>query len=134
MLHMKIYLAAMYSRKQDIALKTDDLRALGHVVTSTWPEEPDNPQVSLKDVQDSTLRAYALRDLEEIDAADVLVLFTVDPDEKTRRGGRHAEYGYALGRGKIVCIVGPKENIFHHLLPAHRQFNTWQDFLDNITR
>ena len=46
----------------------------------------------------------------------MLLLFTVDPDERTRRGGRHVEYGVALGLGKLTAIVGPRENIFHHLL------------------
>lgn len=130
---MKIYLAAQYSQKHEIALKKQELQGLGFIVTSTWMEEPDDPNVSLKDVRHVVLAAYASRDVEEIDAADMLVLFTVDPDERTRRGGRHVEYGYALGRGKAVCIVGPQENIFHHLLPADLCFPSWGHFVDSVS-
>jgi nucleoside 2-deoxyribosyltransferase len=127
---MRVYLAAQYNQKPEIALKKQDLQALGFVVTSTWTDEPENPQVSLKDITDETLRGYAGRDLEEIDNADLLVLFTVDPDQLTRRGGRHVEYGYAVGKGIPTCLIGPRENIFHHLLPTDLCFPTWTAFLD----
>ncbi len=117
-----------------MVIKKQELQRLGFVVTSTWMEEPDDPNVSLKDVDDDVLAEYARRDVEEINDADTLVLFTVDPDEKARRGGRHVEYGYALGKGKTVCVVGPRDNIFHHLLPVDLCFPSWGNFIDAMGR
>lgn len=129
---MRVYLAAQYHMKAQIAARTADLRGLGIEVVSTWHEEPDDPNVSLNDVNGETLREYAARDLREICECDALVLHTVDPDEKTRRGGRHYESGYAAALGKIVVIVGPRENIFHHLIAPDLIFSTWGDFLFQV--
>lgn len=124
----KVYIAAQYRQKEAVHRHKAELEAFGFVVTSTWTDEPDSPNVSRKEVDDHVLRGYAKRDVCEIDAADILVLFTVDPDELTRRGGRHVEFGYAMGKGKVVAIVGPKENIFHHL-PFVWRFSAWDEFL-----
>lgn len=125
---MSFYLAAQFGWKESIAAKKEQLTKMGFFVTSTWTDEQAKPDCSLKDFTGDYHESMASRDLNEIEAADVLVLFTVDPDTMTRRGGRHVEFGYALGRGKSVIIVGPKENIFHHL-PKVRQFETWDDFI-----
>jgi hypothetical protein len=52
---------------------------------------------------------FCLDDLEDIDMAHVVVSFTGEGG----KGGRHIEYGYALGSGKDLVIIGPRENIFH---------------------
>ena len=127
----RIYLAAQYHQKAVIAIYKSELESLGYRVTSTWTDEPQDANVSLKDVDDELLAEYAARDIMEIDDADLLVLFTVDPDELTRRGGRHAEFGYALGRGKQLVVVGPRENIFHHLETVVR-LATWSQFVDEL--
>jgi len=47
-----------------------------------------------------------------------LVSFTEDPNAivaGAARGERHVVFGIALAAGKRICIVGPRENIFHHL-------------------
>jgi len=42
------------------------------------------------------------------------------------RGGKHAEFGLALGLGFIrTWLVGPREHVFHAL--ADRQFASWQE-------
>jgi hypothetical protein len=68
-------------------------------------------------------------DLQDIEAADTLVLFSEDPLIGTPRGGRHFETGYAFGRGKRVVIVGGEENIFHYL-PSVIHYKSLQDFID----
>lgn len=128
----KVYIAAQYRQKADIDQKKKELEGLGFTVTSTWTEEKDSPNVSLKEVEDRILLDYAERDVREIKAADLLVLFTVDPDEMTRRGGRHVEFGYAMGQGKQVAIVGPRENIFHHL-PEVPRFASWPQFVEELS-
>lgn len=128
---MSFYLAAQFSWKEAIALKKQQLESMGFHVTSTWTDEEAKANCSLKDFNGDYHAAMAARDLREIEEADVLVLFTVDPDTMTRRGGRHVESGYALGKGKQVIVIGPQENIFHHL-PQVRQFDTWDDFTQAI--
>jgi nucleoside 2-deoxyribosyltransferase len=122
---MKVYLAAQFHWKEEIRIKKLALEARGVIVTSTWTDEIAAPNCSLKDFSGDYHSEMALRDLREIDEADALILFTVDPDTLTRRGGRHVEFGYALGKGKVVAVVGPRENIFHHL--PILQFNTWEE-------
>ena len=112
---MKVYLAARYTRKDEIAQYVKLFEAVGIKVTSTWMTEPHGGQVQLADVRDDQLREYALRDLEEIKAANIFILFSESDQTANRRGGRHVEHGYALALGKPILVVGPRENIFHYL-------------------
>ena len=126
-----IYLAAQFHLKEDIRLRKDELLKLRYPVISTWTEEKMHGTVSLKDVGLDYLMEHARKDLREIDECDLLVLFTVDPDEYTRRGGRHFESGYAVGVGKQLVIIGPSENIFHHLIGVD-VYETWEQFLGTL--
>jgi nucleoside 2-deoxyribosyltransferase len=128
----KIYLAAMFSLKDEIAKRKAELQLLGYTITSTWTEEKASPTCSLKDYGEDYHTLYAGRDIEEINSCDVLVLFTVDPDKATLRGGRHFESGYATGKQKQVVVVGPRENIFHYL-PEVVVLNSWNQFVEELT-
>lgn len=128
---MKFYLAAQFSWKENIASKKKQLEELGHTVTSTWTDEVAAANCSLKDFPPDYHEKMALRDFEEIEAAEAIVLFSVDADTLTRRGGRHVEFGYAAGRGKTLYVIGPKENIFHHI-PGVHQFDTWEQFVGSV--
>ena len=115
----KIYLAAGYSRKAEIHKYKERLEAEGFTVVSTWTEEPhvipengDTTKI-FKSQTDPQKTEIATRDLEELDQADTLVLFSEDPDVPHVRGGRHVEFGYALKASKDIYVIGPKENIFH---------------------
>jgi nucleoside 2-deoxyribosyltransferase len=112
---MKIYVAAMYAQKHYVTDVVTYLREHGFEVTSTWHTEPHDPNVQLHEVTGSEREELARRDIDEIDAADTLLLLTQKPTTATVRGGRHVEFGYALGKGKNLICVGPKENIFHSL-------------------
>jgi hypothetical protein len=120
-----VYLAARYSRRCEIALKADYLKGYGLEVTSEWLKEP-----TVIDPNGTTdpgwWGTHALHDLADIEAADCLVLFAESPEDSYPRGGRHVEFGYALGIGKRVIVVGPKENIFH-ALPNVERCETWLD-------
>lgn len=139
---MKIYLAAQYHQKEEIAAKAAQLADMGHKITSTWFTEPEKPTVTMAEVATETLIEYAKRDLKEIQQANCFILFTVDPLVPTKRGGRHFESGFAFanymwarndkyfGRAEHFCaIVGPRENIFHQL-PQIKQFPTWEEAVD----
>ena len=105
----KIYLAASYSRRVELAGYADLLREDGHLITAEWlsgmHEEPQ-----------WTETLYALHDQECIEACDTFVGFT-EPEDATgrKRGGRHVEYGIAVAMRKELYIVGPRENCFYFL-------------------
>lgn len=60
-------------------------------------------------------RFFALMDLQDINEADIVVVFSEQQDFNNGTGGRHVEYGYALARQKTIVLCGSKENVFHHL-------------------
>jgi nucleoside 2-deoxyribosyltransferase len=122
---MKVYLASRYSTKDEIKIKAEELKELGIESTSRWVHEKYEGSTQLKDCTDSFLLGAALLDLEDIRRADVVVLFSVDPQQATVRGGRHWESGYAYGIGKPLVVCGPVENIFH-LLPDVKTHADWE--------
>lgn len=146
---MRVYLAAMYSLKDDIRVKAEDLKRLGIEYTSTWLDEPHDPKTGINEVTPEFCCETAHKDLMDILNSDVLVLFTVDGTTPTLRGGRHFEAGFAYGISvaqtikelavpDVICrplrilTVGPKENIFHHL-ESIANCATWQGALAFLT-
>ncbi|KKK68988.1 hypothetical protein LCGC14_2938560 [marine sediment metagenome] len=120
---MKVYLAARFERRHEIRPVRDDLWKMGHEVVSTWFDEvarrEDMPI-------DTFYKKLALKDIAQIESADLFILDTEIPSE---RGGKEVEYGYAIGQFQriMVWIVGPARNVFHQL--ADRRFNTWAECL-----
>ena len=72
---------------------------------------------------------FALRDLHDIDIADACILFTEEPESCWPRGARHVELGWAWKSGKTCMIVGPRENVFHWLLPDSCVFSTVEELI-----
>lgn len=130
---MKIYLAARYTRRVELCAYRDDLRAIGHVVTSRWlngdHESPTNRGLGPVDPKDSM--TWALEDIEDVRAAHCLIAFTEPARVEPGRGGRHVEYGMALGLGLQVAVVGHYENVFH-CLPGVRFFSTWPECVTEL--
>lgn len=129
---LRIYLAAQYGWRNQLKEYAAQLTAAGFVVTSSWLNERASPTADLNDLTPRFLKHHAHIDVRDIQDADCLVLFTVEPTELTKRGGRHVEFGmgYALGKKLIVC--GPRENIFHYL-DGVKQFDTFQEVLTYLT-
>jgi nucleoside 2-deoxyribosyltransferase len=128
---MKIYLAARYSQKEEMKLVAKQLRCHGHIITSTWLEETEPPDVTLDQLTEHFLAYQAEVDLNDIKRADIFVLFSIDPLIPTVRGGRHVETGVALALGKPIYVVGPKENIFHYL-PGVKIFSCVSELIYGI--
>lgn len=128
---MRIYLAARYSRREELCGYADHLRAEGHAITSRWLA--GSPQVSddgLSAAASSALRQqFAGEDWEDLLSADACIAFSEAPRASNSRGGRHVELGAALALNKIVLVIGPLENVFM-CLPQVFHFRNWQDFLD----
>lgn len=141
---MRIYLAARFSRQAELLGYRADLIAAGHEVTSRWlvvehdlpPGDPE--QLGAK---------YAKDDVQDLMTAECVISFT-EPPEPTpgrHRGGRHVEFGLALAMALLhdtratlggiqwppmaLYVVGPRENVFHHL-PRVEQFDTWPACLE----
>lgn len=107
---MKIYLAARYDRHEEMERVAGLLEEDGHVVTSRWIHGHHDMDVDANDPSE-----FAYEDWHDLDEADCLVSFTELSSVGYNRGGRHVEFGIALAEDKLMCIVGPRENVFHTL-------------------
>jgi len=136
------YLAGRYGRRSELQGYARDLARIGVMVTSHWlhptpaaiaAEEQFGigPEHS-RDILAPEFRTIVDRsnrdDLEDIEAADSLILFT---DERYARGGKHFETGYAYALGKNLIVVGDPELTFH-FAPGIRRLETWEQVLDGI--
>jgi hypothetical protein len=105
----RVYLASRYGRRPQMHALARVIEAAGHTVTARWVHGSHDSD----EIGDQTC---ALDDLQDLEAADVLVSFTeTDTVPGRARGGRHVEFGYALARGKRCIVIGPRENVFHHV-------------------
>jgi nucleoside 2-deoxyribosyltransferase len=102
------------------------LRANGHTVTSRWLDET-NPADTTMDAN-LPWAEMAERCLADISNADSVIAFTEPSPSPRSRGGRHVELGYALATLKYVMIVGPRENVFCHIVGVHVHDSWWQCF------
>lgn len=113
---IKVYLAAAWSRREEMRQIATMLRADGISVVSRWLDEPGGLQMG---ESPSFLAHRAQIDLEDIRSCDVLARFA-DPvaewcDPKLLTGARHTEMGYALALGKRLFVVGRCQNVFDYL-------------------
>ena len=124
---MKIYLAARLSLWPQMNQAAAFLERHGHAVTSRWQRRHAlEPPVPRTEGSNPLLARFAAEDLEDVDHADAVVLFT--ESGKHFAGGRHVEAGYALGRGKRLIVFGPRENVFYHL-PQVEQAANWDELV-----
>ena len=125
---MKIYLAARIGRKDEVRILEEKLCFHGFEVVSEWHKNTGDDS----DYSDRALKAFARLDLTAIEKSDIFVSLTETPGEEipgASRGGRFVEMGYALAKGKRVCVIGPRENIFC-LLPGVSHFESVQEFVE----
>lgn len=122
------YLAARYSRRDEMLGVRDVLETFGHTVTSRWIN--GGHQAAPDDVD--AMARFATDDIEDLKAAERVLVFTETPREPhTNRGGRHVELGIAYALGKHVLIVGPYENAFTTLC---RRVPSWRACVAEILR
>src|SRR5690348_13792693 len=109
---MKIYLASRYSRRLELCEYRSQLQALGHVIPARWLNgghqldnggnpisEDGEALVEIgRDFQAAELRQkFARDDWEDVTSAELVISFTEAPRSGHSRGGRHVEFGIALG-------------------------------------
>lgn len=130
---MKIYLAARYSRREELLRYALDLGEVNHEVTSRWIK--GNHQVSDAGLSEEGTEAerlrFAMEDWHDLIAAEACVSFTEQPRSSASRGGRHVEFGAALAMQKLCVVVGPRENVFH-CLPRVIVYPTWDEALSYL--
>jgi len=76
---------------------------------------------------------FAIEDVRDVQAAEIVISFTEPPRSTASRGGRHVEFGYALAAGKRVWVVGYRENVFHWLANVEF-FECWETARDALGR
>lgn len=123
---MKIYIAGCFEERLRLRDVANQLWHQGHEVTSTWLDEVAQPPHMN---QDEFYKKLAIKDLCEIQAADLLLHDTI---VMSSRGGASNEFGYALGahQKKLLWIVGPARSPFHQL--ADRRFDDWETCIEAL--
>jgi hypothetical protein len=124
---VRIYLASRYSRRAELVAYMAALEALGHTVTSRWLREDHELPIG---AEPAAGVRFAREDYEDLTTADLCISFTEEPGKAggRNRGGRHVEFGIALGRGLLLVVVGARENVFHYM-PRVRFYPTWARFM-----
>ncbi len=142
---MRFYIAARFDRLDEINIYANQLRERGYIVDCRWLQglHQLHPGAHLLDTPAGfpnvsegitmAARPFAEDDVQDIVASDALVLFSEPPDSHSKRGGRHVEFGIALGLGKRLIVVGPRENVFH-CLPQVERFATWVECLEMLEK
>jgi nucleoside 2-deoxyribosyltransferase len=130
---MKFYIAARFSRRPEAHMLAKKLLKLGHQITSRWVK-PDSDHVAPSGLSEQAADAertrFAIEDCEDVRACDCCISLMEEP-RNNGRGGRHVEFGFALGLQKELIIIGPRETVFHHL-PKVKHFNTIDEFIENL--
>lgn len=127
----KIYLAARYSRFEELQGYRTQLEALGYEVTSRWIN--GDHQVSndaLAQAKHEERIRFAVEDRDDLMAAEIVVAFAEEPRTTTTRGGRHVEFGIALALGKRLIAVGWRENVFYCLPEVEFAPGGFEEVLD----
>ena len=140
---MRIYLAARYSRIEEMNKYATELRSVGYTVDTRWllgnhqlyhnPQSIDNPKNT--EVPEHG-RLFAQDDCDDLIKSDIVICFSEVPNTVLGTGGRHVELGLTLmfnywmdsigAKRKNILLVGPRENVFY-CLPDIIQFTTWED-------
>ena len=133
---MKVYIAGQYARRNEFRKYARLLNAAGIDVTSNWLNETNPLKTQMGDDTPEFYQATAALDLRDVKRADAVLFFAEDPLVGIPRGGRHVEFGYALGLHIPIYVIGPKENVFHYLMAPHyvRHFESVEDYLASVSR
>ena len=113
---MRLYLAAAWSRKEEIREIAEELNAIpGIKVGARWLFEPPSSKDAFK-----FRRRRAIYDRDDVRRANTLVRFTDDLTHPTvparlATGARMFEMGYAYALGKKIIVVGGYQPIFDYL-------------------
>lgn len=124
---MKVYIAARGEDQLLAKLCRQMLAEQAIGCTSRWID-----QALIDETHDE-----AQMDLDDVRAADALVLIKPKDSHRVTTGGHHVETGVALERGIPIVLLGDAENVFHR----HRRVHvmawppaSWAVVADEIAR
>lgn len=121
---MKIYLATLFSRRAEMEVVADQLKAKGYDITARWvyggEDGLSRPEI-------------AILDIDDVDACDTVISYTLPCGSMHSGGGRHVEFGYGLAKGKRVVLIGERECIFHHF-PSVEVYPSLDAWLEHEAR
>ena len=130
---MKVYIAARFSNRPEANRLAQILKLHGCEIVSRWVLPRSDhvvPTGMSEQAADDERRRFAMEDIEDLESCEWCISL-MEPPRGNGRGGRHIEFGYALGLGKKMTIIGPRETVFHHL-DCVQQFDTVDDFYEEI--
>lgn len=104
---MRVYVAAMYGRREEMLEVHRVLREAGHEPTARWVDGAEETV--------GEAAAGALMDLEDVRRAEVLLFHAQPHGSANTGGGRHFEFGYAHALRIWCVVIGEREQIFCHL-------------------
>lgn len=110
---LSVYLASRHEDRPDIIKVMSQLEKNGVHVTSRWLREGGILKTNIVENEREGSLHVLTNDLEDINIADVVVVFSPKKAFSNSTGGRHVEFGYSLGIGKRLILVGFRENVFH---------------------
>lgn len=119
---MKVYLAAPYGEMLAQREIAEEFQKAGHEITSRWIFGGEIGQ---------SREFSAVMDVNDVDAADVLVLKTYPRGTQVTGGGRHFEFGYAFAQQKRCIVVGEAEHVFC-CLPGVKSVATYTDAIAEL--
>lgn len=141
------YLAGRFERKDQL-IEAEIVLAEHNILPGTrWL----HGESDMRSSDDEAKAEWALKDTEDVLNADFLIAFSEDLSDQVysddieppglvvpaiwARGGRHVEFGIALGNGMDIAVIGPKENLFHYanqpgVEPRVRHFDTLTSFIE----
>lgn len=126
---MKIYLAAHFSRREELIGYANTLELSGYGLACRWlftDERAYHPGLPAAETESIARRCY-----EDVLESDLLLAFTEPFGTKATGGARHAEFGIALCAGKRVWIVGEREHALHSH-PGVMVFATWAEAMESL--
>lgn len=110
---LSVYLASRHEDREDIIRVRKSLVKNGINVTSRWLLEGGVLKTNVVENEREGSLHVLTNDLEDINIADAVVVFSPKKAFGNGTGGRHVEFGYSLGIGKRLVLVGFRENVFH---------------------
>lgn len=120
-----IYLAARWSRREEVAGYAVALRAMAIKVTSRWLTDPEHRiAIGTATDQQAFNAKLAGHDVDDVREAEALVYFAPGGT----RGGSHVEFGMALALKRRLYWIGEREHVFSWLDRVD-VFATWPEFL-----
>jgi hypothetical protein len=133
---MFIYLCSRYSRRDELRQVRERLQNAGHTITSEWLDTDwvidAEKEFAASHAPAEFREEYAVKDLDNVLACEILIAFTEPSGNGGLRGGRHVEFGAALAWGKKIVVVGQRENIFY-FHPRVQFFQTTEEMLASIS-